>query len=65
MARRRVDLAEFLLCDRNRPKRAIEQDGAARGRALIDREEKVRHELMLQILRRCIKSHVNESRQHR
>src|SRR5712671_5820944 len=47
MTRRRIDLAKLLLCNCNRHQRAIEQDGAARGRALIDREKKVSHALML------------------
>ena len=46
--RRRIDLAELLLRGRDRRERGIEQDGAGRGRALIDREEKIRHLLMLQ-----------------
>jgi len=61
MTRRRIDLAKLLLCDGNRLKRAIEHDSASRGRALIDREKKVGHELMLQILHQCIKSLVTAS----
>ena len=43
MARRRINLPEFLLRARDRIELGIEHDRARRGRALIDREQMVRH----------------------